>query len=313
MLVIRCPCPGAQVPGHPPGIFLSPHPEQLTVQVNEVQKMTKSTLPGISNIREAQITKKYDDILQWLATDNLFSKHNDLVQRRTERTGTWFLESNEFQRWLKDPNHNNTLLCTGIPGAGKTVMVSIVISFLQRHFHPDTSVGTVYLYSDFKQEQLQKPWIFIASLLKQLARLHPNLLPVMKLYESHHTDNSRPSLEELVDVFEVVVTSFSRVNIVIDALDECQGDDGLQRFLSIIFSLQAKSGINLSLLATSRHNGKIEALFGASLRLEISAEKEDIRTYLDQRVAALTHQPTEGDKILRADIMRKILEVANGM
>ncbi|CAG8390262.1 unnamed protein product [Penicillium salamii] len=286
---------------------------QISEKLNEVHNLTTSTLSGISNIRQTQMTEKYDDILQWLATDDLFSKQNDLVQRRTEGTGKWFLESNEFQSWLKDPHHNQTLLCTGIPGAGKTVMVSIVISFLQRHFHLDGSVGTAYIYSDFKQEQIQKPWILIASLLKQLARLHPNLPPVIDLYENHHKHNSRPSVDELVNVFQAVVALFSRVNIVIDALDECQADDSLQRFLSIVFSLQAKSGLDISLLATSRHNGAIEALFGPSLRLEISAGKEDIRSYLDQRVATFTYQTIKGDEIMRADTIGKILEVANGM
>ncbi|KAJ5760316.1 hypothetical protein N7520_007472 [Penicillium odoratum] len=285
----------------------------VIILVNEVQAMTKSALSGISDIRQTQITIKYDDILQWLATDDLLSKHNDLVQRRTEGTGKWFLKSDEFQCWLKDPHQNQTLLCTGIPGAGKTVIVSLVISFLQRHFHTDTSVGTAYIYCDFKQQHLLKPWILIASLLKQLARLHPNFSRVIELYEYHQRYKSRPSVNELIDVFQAVVTSLSRVNIVIDALDECQTNDSLQRFLHIIFSLQAKYGVNISLLATSRHNGNIEGLFGSSLRSEISAGEEDIRSYLDQRVTAFTDQPIKGNEVLRADIVRKILEVANGM
>ncbi|KAJ6028762.1 hypothetical protein N7540_004338 [Penicillium herquei] len=266
-----------------------------------------------SDIRQTQITNEYDEILQWLATNDLFSKHNDLVQRRTKGTGKWFLESDEFQRWLKDPHHNQTLLCTGVPGAGKTFIVSIVISFLQRHFDHDTSVGTAYIYSDFKQRHIQKPWILIASLLKQLARLHPNLSPVIQLYENHQKYNTRPSLDDLVDVFQAVATSFSRVNILVDALDECQADDSLQRFLHIIFFVQAKSGLNISLFATSRHNGNIEALFESSIRLEICAGEDDIRSYLDQRINAFRHQSIKRDKVMREDFIRKISEVANGM
>ncbi|CAG8126236.1 unnamed protein product [Penicillium salamii] len=286
---------------------------QISGKLDKVQKLTTNTLSGISDIRQTQMAEKYDDFLQWLATDELFFKQNDLVQRRTEGTGKWFLRSDELQRWLKDPHQNQTFLCTGIPGAGKTVLASIVISFLQQHFHLNSSVGTAYIFCDFNQEHIQKPWIFMESLLKQLARLHPNLPPVVELFENHYKPNIRPSLSELVKMFQAVVTSFSRVNIVIDALDECQAGDSLRGFLSIVFSLRAKSGSNISLLATSRHNGAIEALFGSSLRLEISAEEEDIRSYLDQRVTTFTYQTVKGNESLRADAIEKILEVAKGM
>ena len=59
---------------------------------------------------------------------------------------------------------------------------------------------------------------------------------------------------------------YSRVFIVVDALDEYQVTDGCRmRLLSEIFSLQAKARMNI--FATSRFIQEIEAKFEKSIRL----------------------------------------------
>jgi hypothetical protein len=73
---------------------------------------------------------------------------------------------------------------------------------------------------------------------------------------------------------------YSRIFIIIDALDECQGFGGCRaKFLSEIFGLQANCGVNL--FATSRPIPEIEEKFKESILLKIRASQEDVRRYLD--------------------------------
>jgi hypothetical protein len=77
-----------------------------------------------------------------------------------------------------------------------------------------------------------------------------------------------------------VAAAYSRVFIIVDALDECQISDGCrQRFLSCLFKLQEKCGINL--FATSRPILGIEKEFDGNTVLEIRASEEDVRRYLE--------------------------------
>lgn len=79
---------------------------------------------------------------------------------------------------------------------------------------------------------------------------------------------------------------YSRVFIIIDALDECQASDSSRaRFLAEIFNLQARSGVNL--FATSRFIPDIVERFKEeeSLLLEIRASDEDVLKYLDDRIS----------------------------
>jgi hypothetical protein len=114
------------------------------------------------------------------------------------------------------------------------------------------------------------------SLLKQLAESQPSLLSIVKdLYNRHKTKRRRLSLEEILSTLHSVAAKYSRLFIIIDALDECKASsDCRRRFLSKILNLQAKVGANV--FATSRLIPGIEKEFNGCLSHEIRASKEDI-------------------------------------
>lgn len=77
-----------------------------------------------------------------------------------------------------------------------------------------------------------------------------------------------------------MVAAYSRVFILVDALDESQVSDGCrQRFLSSLLNLQVECGINF--FATSWPILRIEKEFEGVIMLEIRASEEDVRRYLE--------------------------------
>jgi hypothetical protein len=102
----------------------------------------------------------------------------------------------------------------------------------------------------------------------------------MALYEKHKIKRTRPSFDEISKTLQSVTAMFSRVFIIIDALDECQMTDGCRtRLLTEIFLAQAKSSANV--FATSRFLPEVTERFEESISLEIRASEEDVRRYLD--------------------------------
>jgi ankyrin repeat domain-containing protein 50 len=69
---------------------------------------------------------KRDGVLRWLSDFEPQKKHKDVRARRLEDTGQWLLDREEFRIWRDDPQPNSILWCHGIPGAGKTVLSSVV-------------------------------------------------------------------------------------------------------------------------------------------------------------------------------------------
>lgn len=224
-------------------------------------------------------------ILGWITPIDYVSQQNDFVARRQVGTGRWLLESAEYNTWVD--MEKRTLFCPGIPGAGKTILTSIVVEELSSRFPNDKSVGIAYLYCNFQRQHEQKVEELLASLLKQLAQGQSSLPQSIKaLYDRHQDKRTRPSLDEISRALHLVITIYSRAFLVIDALDECQVSHNCRKtFLSQLFSLQANCGTNI--FVTSRFIPEITEYFRGSLSLEIRASAQDVRRYVECHISSL--------------------------
>jgi hypothetical protein len=250
------------------------------------------------------------EILDWITPVDYGPQHSDFLSRRQLGTGQWLLDSEQYQAWLK--TSAQTLFCPGIPGAGKTILTSIVIDDLTTRHQNDPSIGIAYLYCNFRQGDEQKAKDLLASLLKQLSQKRPSLPDSVKaVYDQHKDKRTRPSIDELSRAFRSVSAMYSRVFIVVDALDECQVSDGCRsRFLSEIFSLQVKCGVNV--FATSRFIPEITEKFTGSTSLEIRASDEDVRKYLEGHMSQLPSFVSRNVD-LQEEVVTKIVQAVDGM
>ncbi|MCJ1255063.1 hypothetical protein MMC24_002879 [Lignoscripta atroalba] len=200
-----------------------------------------------------------------------------------------------------------------MPGAGKTIMVSIVIDYLYNRYRNDNSVGTAYLYCNFRRQDEQKPVDLLACLLKQLLSDLPNIpMSVRRLYENHKDTKTRPSFDEISKELHSMVGAYSKCFIVVDALDECQvSEGGRRKFLSELLGLQTKIGANL--FTTSRFIPEITKVFeGKAVWKEIYASEKDVRRYLDGYMTRLPSFVLRSLD-LQEEIKTKIVEAVKGM
>jgi hypothetical protein len=249
-------------------------------------------------------------ILDWLTSVDYGPQQTDYIGRRQPGTGQWLLDSPQFQAWLEA--NNRTLFCPGIPGAGKTILTSVVVDDLGKRYSSNTTIGIAYVYCNFRRQGEQKVDDLLANLLKQLAQLQPSLPNSVKdLYNQHQVKKTGPSLEEISRTLQSVVAIYSKVFVIVDALDECQvSDNSRSRLLSELFSLQAKTKANL--FATSRPNHYIEREFKGCMSLEIFASDEDVRRYLDGHMSQLPAFVLKRPE-LQEEIKAKITKAVEGM
>ncbi|PTB50089.1 hypothetical protein M431DRAFT_524041, partial [Trichoderma harzianum CBS 226.95] len=260
---------------------------------------------------ESKLDRKEDaEILNWLTHIDYGPQQSDNLQRRQPGTGQWLLDSTEYSIWLK--TDKQTLFCPGIPGAGKTILTSIVVDDLCKRYPDDTSIGVAYIYCNFQQKGDQTAYDLLASLLKQLAQGQSSLPGGVKdLYDQHKAKKTRPSIDEISKALQSVAATFSRVFIIVDALDECQASNKCRSTLLLeIFNLQAKTKTNF--FATSRRIPDIEKVFKRYPSLEILASDEDVQNYLDSQMSELP-----GCVLKRLDLQEeikiKIVKAIDGM
>ncbi|KAI9754904.1 MAG: hypothetical protein M4579_004504, partial [Chaenotheca gracillima] len=249
-------------------------------------------------------------ILNWLAPADYGVQQSDILSRRQEGTGKWLLQSERFRRWCKEDRQ--TLFCQGMPGAGKTMMTSIVVDHLFAEYHKDTSVGIAYAYCNYRRQHEQKPTDLLASLLRQFLQRMPSVPENVKtLYELFKGKPSQLSFDDISKQLQAVISNLSKTFIVLDALDEFQTSDGdRKRFLSEISSIQKKGGVNV--FATSRYIPEIKAEFGECISLDIRASIEDVEGYLDgnmQQLPSFVHNHPD----LKEQIKCEISQAVDGM
>jgi hypothetical protein len=122
----------------------------------------------------------------------------------------------------------------------------------------------------------------IGSLLKQLVQDQPLISPnIRKLYDTHVNKRTSPTPTELLGALESEIGAFSKVFIVVDALDECTEDDNRRATLlgALLYLPET-----VKLLVTSRPLPTIETDLKGIARLDIRAKNKDVQMYVKGRI-----------------------------
>ncbi|CAI7630959.1 unnamed protein product [Penicillium glandicola] len=244
----------------------------LSVISSQTMAAAQETL---EHINQRQESNEKSCILDWLSTVDYSLQQNDLLTRRQEGTGEWLLTSEEYKHWLR--TRRAKLFCPGIPGAGKTICSAILVDDLNTRFEDKPDVGIAYIYCNFKRQEEQKAQDLLSSLLKQLSQKRSSLPDAVKdLYSRYKTTSRRPQFDEISKALQSVVSMYSDVFIVVDALDECEFTCRT-RVLGEIMKIDVSAGAHV--FATSRPT-EINDLFKTGGLLEIRAHQDDVRRYL---------------------------------
>jgi hypothetical protein len=278
---------------------------KLSQAIKDDTTSIRNTLP---TLHESVVAQLHHDIMKWLSPTDFPAQQHDIITRRQEGTGQWFLDSPEFKRWLQ--GSDKTLFCPGIPGAGKTMMAAIAIDYLGRTSQAD--VGLAYLFCNYKSQVDQSLFSLISALLKQLVQRRPDAAaPVTHLHDDCSKRQSRPSQDELFTALLTICSNHAGVYIVVDALDECMDQHGTGiRLVEKLRNLQVKT--NVRLLFTSRFIPEIMEKFRPGPILEVRASNEDVKRFVAGQIPRLPSCIRRDDELTLA-VQSKIGEAVDGM
>jgi hypothetical protein len=86
--------------------------------------------------------EKHTKLLDSVSSAQFPAQQYHFINHRREGTGTWFLNSFEFEQWLNLPHR--TLFCRRMPGAEKTMIAATAIDYLLK-VAESTSIGVAYV------------------------------------------------------------------------------------------------------------------------------------------------------------------------
>lgn len=248
--------------------------------------------------------------MDWISPLNFRTKHQSVLSNHHSGTGDWFFSTPEFESWRK--GISKALWCTGIPGAGKTILASIIIDKLEHELVYSRGELLAYVYCSY-QEPDHISINLLANILRQLVQCQPTLPQRIKeLYGTHLVKGTRLSPDEISTEMQALSQSFTELYIVIDALDECKVDGGTR--ITFLEAVQ-KIANNVHLLVTSRTTVKVHDCLRTAVCIRVDAKDEDIEKYLKDRMGheSRLRRVIAGDRDLEDTIVSTISKNAKGM
>ncbi|KAF1936446.1 hypothetical protein EJ02DRAFT_480563 [Clathrospora elynae] len=272
-------------------------------------KLSQAIKNDTSVVRKNLDNVEHRRLAEWISPTDYPAQQSDIIKRRQEGTGQWFLDAPQVASWLSEAK--GTLFCPGIPGAGKTMVAAIAIEHLLK-LAQNSSHGVAYVYCNYKSQAEQDASSMLAAILKQLVQGRPSTVePVERLQKQHANQGTKPSLDEIYSALRDVLAHYSTVHIVIDALDECQNSDGTRvQFLTKIRDLQAVQDV--CIMATSRFIPEIVDAFEKAPTLEVRANREDVKRFVAGQIYRLPGC-IKRNPALQEIVQDKIVEAVDGM
>lgn len=283
----------------------------LSGHTHNVLNRVEARIETTATLHATEIAEsEREEIIQWIyqSTVNHDNFQRDYSAVAQDGTGQAFLSSDAFRRWAEGTCA--TIVCPGLPGAGKTIMASIVKSHLDEKA-PDSSHLTAVLYFNYKRhlEDHEDDKLLLAVLAQFLSQSQE----VPDLLQSKFRRKDSIPVGDITSVLESLIRSSPCSFLIMDALDEFYDDEGARsRFLRLIQRLQTVG--NLKIMMTARpHLSDDPAIYSWSdaTTVQITASDDDLHTYLDHRICGFPHLPDDFD--LRLSIADRIVEASSGM
>ncbi|KAI5783940.1 ankyrin repeat-containing domain protein [Peziza echinospora] len=289
-----------------------------TYQDNRIDQSIRNRYTNTTNNFDGGVNV----LLKPLSPLEALKRHHDICATRLGSSGTWLTESQKFLSWRnREPTPDTVdriLCCYGNPGAGKTVMSSLVIEnlFKFRSDHQGGNIGVAVLYSDYRDHASQTGKNILGSLLQQLLLLLPSIpVEVQEQLVSVQMQRKHVETVHISQMLKKIVKEFHSVFVCIDAIDELDPKTCNELLVSLREQLPTAK-----MFLTGRPTVRdtiIRALKMSAHPPEefiIKASESDIQSFLSNELEIDKNiTPDAMNSELHAEILHKLTEDSKGM
>lgn len=216
--------------------------------------------------------------------------------------------------WLENPN--SALWIHGIPGAGKTILSTLVVDEVLTRKR-SSSIGTAYFYVRHDDKNSQLLSNILGSLISQLARQNSAALEdVVELHKQHRRHGSLTMNlddDDLIRLLFDMSKYFLHIFIMIDGLDECGSplDRDRKRLIDALAQIHCSRSCDIHMLIFSRDVLDIrKRLTAIEFQIvSIAARSADLRLYVNAWLPSLDIR----SETLKVEVVDSLVEKAHGM
>ncbi|CAH0046236.1 unnamed protein product [Clonostachys solani] len=259
------------------------------MEFQEIRAVQQKADDQLALTEKAQEEAHRSSVKSWLSG---FSNEGEQDCHRQVRSlcpgsGRWLFGNPCFQRWL-DLNYCDTPLIwlTGIPGAGKTILASVVIDeLISKAKNKDIAIA--YFFCKYGDKSRNSFLAILRSLLIQLLPKTPDLLSYIYEKAAMSSDSVLSSPELAKDLLEILINNCAKnrtIFLVLDGIDECENQQRKEIacwFQARSDALPANEQKNFRCLFVSQDDGVSRKWFNQLPKITISSvdSKADIKDF----------------------------------
>ncbi|KAI0438618.1 hypothetical protein F4803DRAFT_534503 [Xylaria telfairii] len=260
-------------------------------ELEEMQNLRASSLHTFKTNKTAEDISRRATIMQWLSP---YDCEAEQARHRKTRSvckspGQWLLNNSLFQKWSASEVCSDPFIwLSGIPGAGKTILASVIVDHLQLEF---SGTAVAYFYCKHGNES-RNSFISIArAILAQLLCHRPHLTPYYFEKASTSGDFLLKSESTAKGMIQTLLSSCDKTYIVIDGVDECGRNDRneiAEVFRTTIEDLPAGIAGSVRCMFISQDDDNARRNFRDIPAIKISHEnQDDLKEFAEKRHRAL--------------------------
>ena len=258
--------------------------------------MSSSTSEVLQAVRELTRYREQDQVREWLRIPIQAIKE---PPEYLPGTDSWFLDRPEFKRWLtEDPS---LLWCCGPPGAGKSVLASIIGDHVwDKTRKLDRFV--LRFYADAPRRKQETDVFILKRLLQQISEW-ADAPRISQLNKERNAIGASPTAAQFARILERICSKHT-VFLIIDAVDELDSPK------TLIPQLETFVKYGCRVIVTSRDNREIAALLSGAQKVKIMADEKDLKQYVEHRFSLSSLDEMVAN---RHTLLDAIVDKAGGM
>lgn len=271
-------------------------------------------------------------ISQWLSPIPLKQHHRMNGSNVLKGTGSWLLQHRAMSQW-ESSQKSSILWLHGIPGSGKTKLVSVLVDHLKSSGRGQC-LAYFYCSRSSSEPERSDPEQILRSIARQISRYEPgkrepfdfaaNIYKEREgtgadIYKEREDTGAGPlDLEDSVNLIIKQTDYYPNVSIVINALDECD-EKTRHRLLSALTTIIREASGLVKIFVSSRDEKDIRPRLQDLPNLYIRANDnaEDIKRFVQKEVnEAVAAKRLLGGNLsadLAENIVRTLTSDAQGM
>ncbi|KAF7537521.1 hypothetical protein G7054_g3664 [Neopestalotiopsis clavispora] len=269
--------------------------------------------------KESEQNQRLRVLYDWLHSPSVQNDQDHFSKIRQEYPGTgrWLLDVPVFKEWFDPKFHSIPALLwiTGMPGAGKTILASLVVEAAQALPSPPTVLFFYCKNGDKERDNFDS--IGRTFLVRLLSENKDILLPYYYKHFSTSTETTLRTQSLIEDLLRTSIMNCPNVYIILDGIDECDRKERtrITAFFRGLVEISSNSQPDRTrCLFVSQHDGiaKQDFLGVTMLKIESKHNSADIETFCKRSARAIPKDFNLADTE-RLPIAKKVSSRANGM